>query len=75
MKLVNYSSKSINSVISDISNARANFSKCSKLINVRLPLIISLIVDSLTPDNSDNFFWVNPRSSYFTITLATCCMI
>ena len=37
-------------------NAVAIFPKCSKLITVRDPLTISLIVDSRTPANSASFF-------------------
>ena len=43
-------------LISLISNAVAILPKCSKLITVRVPLTISLIVDSRTPAISASFF-------------------
>lgn len=56
-------SKSINSVIRSTSNASAIFDKCSKLMTVRVPLTISLIVDSRIPESSASFFCVMPRFS------------
>ncbi len=51
--------------LSDIANlnAVAILPKCSKLITVRVPLTISLIVDSRTPAISASFFCVIPSSS------------
>ena len=53
--IINYS-KSINSLMSVISKASAILERCSKLITVRVPRTMSLIVDSLIPDISANLF-------------------
>ena len=44
--------------------------KCSKLITVRVPRTISLIVDSLMPDICASFFCVIFRSSNNSLTLS-----
>ena len=63
------SSRSMIFLISLTSKAVAIFAKCSKLITVRVPLTISLIVDSRTSDISASFFCVIPfsRENYASV--------